>query len=96
MGNKFVALKESYQLLIESDKILKSKLDYEGFIKKISIDQKNEVILIEDRLGSIIQYDVCDCYTALIKIIKVYKDENINKIYKNLKDISLRLEIAQL
>ncbi len=96
MGNKFVALKESYQLLIESDKILKSRLDYDGFIKNISIDQENKVILVEDKLGSIIQYDECDCYTALIKIIKRYKDDNISKIYKNLKDISLKVEMAQL
>jgi hypothetical protein len=39
------------------------------------------------------EYDICDAYTSLIKIIKNYKDERIIHNYKRLKEISLQAEI---
>ena len=93
MGNKLELLKESYELLLEVDEILKENFDYEIDIKDGFLDEENEIITIKDDFGSYIQYDVYDCYTALIKVSKLYNDTKIHNIWKRLKRISIEAEI---
>ena len=93
MGNKLELLKESYELLLEVDEILKGDFDYEIDIKNGFLDEENEIITIKDDFGSYIQYDVYDCYTALIKVSKLYSNAELHKICKRLKEISIKAEM---
>ena len=93
MGNKLELLKESYELLLEVDEILKENFDYKIDIKDGFLDEENEIITIKDDFGSYIQYDVYDCYTALIKVSKLYNETKIHNIWKRLKRISIEAEI---
>lgn len=95
MGNKIEILQESYNLLLKAEDTLKNNFDYEPSIKNSFLDKENEVIVIEDNLGSYIQYDVCDCYTALIKIKKLYNDSEIHSISNKLKKISIEADLMQ-
>ncbi|MGL5755637.1 MAG: hypothetical protein ACRCYC_09960 [Paraclostridium sp.] len=95
MGNKIEILQESYKLLLKAEDELKNNFDYESNIKNSFLDKENEVIVIEDKLGSYIQYDVCDCYTALIKIRKLYNNFEIHRISNKLKKISIEVDMIQ-
>lgn len=85
-------LKASYELLLKADEILKVNFDHESIMNNSSIDEENELILVKDSLDNYIQYDICDCYTLLIKVLKIYRCEQISDIYKFLKKISLEAE----
>jgi hypothetical protein len=93
LGSKIELLKKSYELLLRGEDILKSNFDYESNIVESFIDEIDEIITIKDNLGSYIQYDICDCYTALIKITKIYNNDEIHNICKELKKISLYAEL---
>lgn len=93
MGEIKKVLTEIKQLIIETEDILKNKFDCDDYIKSISIDEEREVVVVEDMRNKFFEYDICDAYTSLIKIIKNYKDEGIIHNYKRLKEISLQAEI---
>lgn len=93
MGNKVELLKSSYELLLEANNILKSNFDYDGILKKGFIDEENELIFVKDSFDKYIQYDISDCYTILIKVMKIYRSKELSNIYKELKRISLEPEI---
>lgn len=93
MEERVELLKESYSLLLKIESKLNEFEDYESKTNKILIDEINEYIIIEDVFGSKIYYELCDCYTAIIKIIKKYKNKDIDKYYEQLKKISLKAEI---
>lgn len=93
MGNNIKVLNESYQLLLKAEDMLKSNFDYESNIKNTFLDEENELIVLEDNLGRYIQYDVYDCYTALIKVSKLYSNAELHKICKRLKEISIKAEM---
>lgn len=92
MGERIDLLKESYNLLLKLESKLKEFEDYESKINKILIDEINEYIIIEDNFGCKIHYELCDCYTSMIKVIKKYKDIEISRYYERLKRISLKAE----
>lgn len=93
MGEIKTLLEEAKNLITETENILRNEFDYESDIKNISIDNQNEIIIIEDKVGKCFQHDVYDSYTSLIKIIKNYSDEKIIKNYKRLKEISQQAEL---
>ncbi len=93
MGNNIELLKEAYKLLLEGYEILKEYFDYEVDIKDRFVDEENEIIIIKDNLGKCIQYDVYDCYTALIKVSKLYSNIKLHNICKRLKEISIKAEM---
>lgn len=92
MGKKLELLKESFDLLVLSEQILKESFDYKTNIKNYSMNEEEEIIIEEDFIGNQIQYDICDGYTALIKKVKIYDCEEIQKNFKKLKQISLKAE----
>lgn len=94
MGDIKALLEEAQKLIIETENILKDEFDYDSEVEKISIDNQTEVIIVEDKTGKCFQYDVCDSYTSLIKVIKNYKNEAIITNYKRLKEISIQAELA--
>lgn len=94
MGDVKALLEEVQKLIIETENILKDEFDYDSEVQNISIDNQSEVIMIEDKSGKIFQYNVCDSYTSLIKVIRNYKNEKIIKNYKRLKEISIQAELA--
>lgn len=93
VGEKMDLLKESYNLLLKMEAKLNEFEDYDSQIDKILIDEINEYIIIKDIFGNKIYYELCDCYTSMIKIIKRYKDAEINRNYERLKKISLKAEV---
>lgn len=92
MGKKLELLKESFDLLVLGEQILKEEFDYKANIKNYSMNEEEEIIIEEDLVGNEIQYDICDSYTALIKKVKIYDCEEIQDIFKKLKKISLKAE----
>lgn len=94
MGEIKVLLEEVQRLIIETEDILKNEFDYESEMRGISIDDKSGIIVIEDKSGKVFQYDICDSYTSLIKLIKSYNNEKIVHNYKKLKEISLKAELV--
>lgn len=85
MGERIDLLKESYNLLLKIESRLKEFDDYESETNKIFIDEINEYIIVEDIFGGKMHYELCDCYTSMIKVIKKYKDVEISKYYERLK-----------
>ena len=93
MGKKLELLKQSFDLLVLSERILEEKFEYKSNIKNYFIDEEEELIFAKDNFGNYIQYDISDCYTPLIKPLKTYRCKEISDIYKELKKISIEAEI---
>ena len=93
MGNRIEFLKISYELLMEASNILKNNLNNNYFLAEIFINEKEELIYIKNKFGKYIQYEICDCYTSLIKVLKIYRNKEIYNIYKELKCISKEAEL---
>ena len=92
MGKKLELLKQSFDLLVLSERILEEKFEYKSNIKNYFIDEEEEIIIAQDIIDNQIQYEICDSYTALIKKSKIYNCKEIKDILKKLKNISLKAE----
>ncbi|MGL5748915.1 MAG: hypothetical protein ACRCXT_00190 [Paraclostridium sp.] len=93
MGEINRLLEEIKKILTETEFVLKEEFDYESNIKEISINYNEESIVIEECQGKCFYYDICDAYTSLIKLVKLYNNDKLIENYKRLKEISVQADL---